>query len=113
MVARDTVAKQANALISLYEKNYIERYDHKPNTNRFREKWGYQDMIHDLGYDQARKVVDYYFNLPKVSHPVLFLHQNYDKINEALIEKEEDEIKRAELRRETEKRVKEFDSKNG
>jgi hypothetical protein len=113
MASPSTVAKQAYSLISLYEKCYEEKYGRKPNVNRFREKWGFQDMIADLDYDQSKDVIRYYFKTGKTGHPVPFLLQNYDKINEFMIEKAADDAKRAELRRMTEERVREWDSKNG
>jgi|SRR6185312_1388280 len=105
MAAQNTDAKQAYSLISLYEKCYAARYGVTPKINRFREKWGYIDMIADLGYEDARKVIEYYFKTDKTAHPVTFLFQNYDKINQFREEKLRDEENRAKLRAETEKRV--------
>lgn len=104
-MATQAEAKLMYALITLYEQCYVSKYGIKPKTNRFREKWGYGDMIADLGYDDARKTIEYYFRTDKSGHPVNFLHQNYDKINEFRVEKERDAENRAKLRAETEKRV--------
>lgn len=112
-MAQDTVAKQAYALISLYEKCFEKKYHRKPQVNRFREKWGFQDMIKDLGYDAARETVEYFFRTGKQGHPAAFLLQNYDKINQFMEEKKQDEAKRAELRKQTEEKVREWEAKNG
>jgi hypothetical protein len=113
MASQQAVAKQAYALISLFEKVFQEKYSRKPQINRFREKWGFQDMIADLGYDDARETIQYYFRTGKQGHPVSFLLQNYDKVFQFMEEKKRDEAERAALRRETEKRVREMEEKNG
>lgn len=113
MVAQNTVAKQAYALITLYIQSFEKKYQRKPQVNRYREKWGFIDMIEDLGYDQAREVVEYYLRTAKQGHPVPFLLQNYDKINEFMEEKKKDEENRIELRKQTEARVRELENKSG
>ena len=70
-------------------------------------------MISDLGYGGAQKTIEYFFRTDKSGHPVQFLLQNYVTIHKFMEEKEIDEAKRAELRRLTEQRVKEWDAKNG
>lgn len=113
MVAQATITKQAHAILSLYEKCFEEKYLRKPLMNRFREKWAAQDMILDLGYEDAQRVVHYYFRTAKQGHPLSFLFHKYDEIYSHMKEKEEDERKRAELRKETEERVKRWEEKNG
>jgi len=113
MASQNAEAKQAYALISLYEQCFNKKYSRKPQVNRFREKWGFMDMVADLGYQQSRETVEYYFKTGKQGHPVNFLLQNYDKIAQFMEEKKQDEAKRAELRRITEQRVREWEAKNG
>jgi hypothetical protein len=113
MAAQNAEAKQAYALISLYEQCFNKKYHRKPQVNRFREKWGFMDMVSDLGYDTARETVEYYFKTGKPAHPVNFLLQNYDKIAQFMTEKKQDEAKRAELRKQTEQNVREWEAKNG
>lgn len=111
-MATNTVAKQAYGLISLYEKCFEEKHLRKPLVNRFRVKWGFQDMVTDLGYEDAKTVVEYYFRTAKQGHPIDFLLSNYDKVYEFMRERMDDEEKRLELRKQTEKNVKEWDSNN-
>lgn len=113
MASQQAVAKQAYALISLFEKEFDKKYSRKPQINRFREKWGFQDMVTDLGYEYAKDTVEYYFKTGKQGHPITFLLQNYDKIAKFMDEKKQDEAKRAELRAQTAQRVKEWEDKNG
>ncbi|QOI67454.1 hypothetical protein SEA_BEUFFERT_52 [Streptomyces phage Beuffert] len=111
-MATNTVAKQAYGLISHYEKCFRDKYPYAPTVNRFRVKWGFQDMVTDLGYDTAKEVVEYYFRTAKPGHPIDFLLNNYDRINEFMKERQKDEEKREELRRQTEQKVREMEDKN-
>ena len=106
------IARQANALVTQFIKEYAEKYHVEPQINRYREKWGFQDMIADLGYDRAKATVSYYFRTEKDGHPVAFLLNNYDRICAFYEEKLADEKKREEIRRETQQRVKEWEAKN-
>jgi hypothetical protein len=112
-MAQDTITKQANGLVTLYMKMFDERYGRKPQLNRYREKWGFQDMITDLGYDRAKEIVEYYFKTSKPGHPVAFLLNNYDKINGYYDEKKNDDEKRRKLRADTAARVREWEEAHG
>jgi hypothetical protein len=94
-------------------KVFADRYGRKPQLNRYREKWGFQDMITDLGYDRAKEIVEYYFRTSKPGHPVAFLLNNYDKINRYYEEKQDDDEKRRKLREATAARVREWDEAHG
>lgn len=107
------IQRQGNALVTQFVNNYTDKYSTRPELNRYREKWGFQDMIEDLGYDRAREIVDYYFRTSKPGHPVQFLLNNYDKINAFYAEKLADEKKREQIRRDTAERVREWELKNG
>lgn len=111
-MATNTVAKQAYGLITHYEKCFKEKYPYEPNVNRFRVKWGFQDMVTDLGYNDAKEVIEYYFRTAKIGHPIDFLLQNYDRIYEFMTERKKDEEKREELRKQTEQKVKELEARN-
>ena len=113
MVSQSTLTKQANALVTLFIQQYVEKYGKEPTINRFREKWAFQDMIGDLGYENARILIEYYFKTGRAGHPVQYLLYNYDKLDKIRKEVAEDAIKRAEIRRATEKRVKEWEAKIG
>ena len=105
MAAQSTITKQGNALVTLFIKQYTDKYGRTPTLNRYKAKWGFFDMTQDLGYDRAQEVVKYYFMTAKSGHPVEFLHNNYEKIAVFYEEKKLDERKRAELRALTEERV--------
>lgn len=103
-----TEAQKVNALISLYEKLYKDKYGRKPTINRYKDKWGFTDMLKDLGQAEAIAIVEYYFETPRPGHPLVQLFRNYELMSKIKHEKAQDEAKRAELREETEKRVKEW-----
>lgn len=106
--------QQTHALISLFLKGYKKRYGKDPvNFNRFRDKWGFQDMAEDLGLDRAKEVIEYYFETGKVGHPISYLLREYDKINQRMIEREQDVINRKKLMEESAKRVEEWRAKRG
>lgn len=112
-MAKMTANQQAYALISLYEKYYTEKYGKKPSLNRHRDKWGFQDMVEDLGPDEAREIIKYYFETPRIDHPLQTLLRSYDQLARIRDERKNDEEDRLKMREETRKRVEEWERKNG
>jgi hypothetical protein len=108
-----TVNQQAYSLISLYEKKYEQKYGSKPSINRHRDKWGFQDMVEDLGYDRAKYIVEYYFDLRYVGHPLQTLLRSYDRFDEIDRDRQNDEVNRLRLRELTKKKVEEFEREHG
>ena len=108
-----TLAQQANALITKYVKLYTEKHGQAPVINRYRERWGFQAIIEDLGRDDANKVVEYYIGLRKTSHEVPELLRTYDELHKNRLADEKDIKEREKLRVETARRVKEYLEKHG
>lgn len=106
-----TETQKINALITLFINSYKAKYGYAPNINRYREKWGFQDMMNDLGYARAKEIIEFYFTTNRVGHPVIELFRNYDRLNDLEQELALDAIKRLELRRQTEQRVREWEEK--
>lgn len=107
-----SLAQQANALITKYVKQYTAKYGTAPLINRYRDKWGFTDMINDLGKVDASKVIDYYFHLTK-DHNLIDLFRSYDELHRNRLADEEDARQVAQLEKETAKRVKEWMERNG
>lgn len=107
-----TPKQQSNGVIDRYVKLYTAKYGSAPRLNRYKEQWAFTDMVKDLGYVRSLEVVEYYFQTPRVGHPVSHLLFNYDRYDRLMTEKAEDEVKRAELRELTRQRVEELE-KNG
>lgn len=113
-MAKAAANQQAYALISLFIKRYQEKYEKSPaDLNRYRDKWGFQDMIDQLGYEDSRGLVDFYFTMTKYGHPVSYLLYNYEKIDAYRRELAEDEANRIKLREQTRLKVMEWDKQNG
>jgi hypothetical protein len=112
MTAR-SLAQQANALITKYVTLYKEKYGKPPTINRYRERWGFQSIIEDLGRDDANKVVVYYLSLRKIDHTIPELLRSYDELHKNRLADEKDLKDREKLRIETARRVKEYLERNG
>lgn len=94
-------------LLTLYQNLYKEKYDKPISINKFREKWGMQDVIDSVGFDEAYKLINYYFTLSKAGHPLQFFYYNFDRISNAIKEVERDKERRRLLLEETKKMVEE------
>lgn len=98
--------QQGNDLVNLFLTLYKEKYGRAPRGfNRFASKWGFQDMIEDLGYDRAAVIINDYITSPRPEHTVNHLLYNYDKMDEHLRRIEEDDAERERIREETRKLV--------
>jgi hypothetical protein len=93
--------QKAQALLSLYEKCFLERYGRKPILNRYRDKWGMLDMIHSIGYPRSQEIIEYYFKTGKSNHPLSYLFNNFDNIDRFYEQSEIDRMKRLELLKKT------------
>jgi len=101
-------AKQPYALLSLYERLYSEKYSKVARLNKFKEKWAMQDVIESVGYDRARELLEYYFRVTKQGHPIQWFFYNFDRLDDMLIQSEEDARRRQKLREATKKMVEEM-----
>lgn len=100
---------QVHSLVTYFLNAFKAKYNAAPKDfNRYRDKWGFQGMIEDFGVDGSKKIIDYYFETARSYHPTNYLLFNYEKLNNAMLEREEDEKKRAQLRAESRKRVEEW-----
>jgi hypothetical protein len=97
--------KQPYVLIGLYESLYLEKYNKKPNLNKFREKWAMQDVIDSVGFERAKQLLIYYFKTSKYGHPLQFFYYNFDKIDRVQNDTEKDKLHRSILREETKRMV--------
>jgi hypothetical protein len=100
-------AKQPYALLSLYEKLYSDKYNKIARLNKFKEKWAMQDVIESVGYDRARELLEYYFRVTKQGHPLQWFFYNFDRLDDMLLQSNEDARRRQKLREATKKMVEE------
>ena len=99
--------KEPYILITHYQSLYKNKYNKVPSINKFREKWGMQDVIDSVGFDRTKSLLDYYFTTSKNGHPLQFFYYNFDKIDQVNKEAEKDKENRKKLREATKKMVEE------
>jgi hypothetical protein len=109
-----TPAKQKQlsfALVDLYALCYEKKLGRKPTINRYREKWGFQDMLDSLGYERSCEVIEYYFTTTNNYSPVN-LFNNFDRLHEAITKRDLDRQRRKKLQEQTRKMVEEWDAQH-
>lgn len=99
--------KEPYILITHYQNLYKDKYGKIPTVNKFREKWGMQDVIDSVGFTRTRELLDYYFKTSKNGHPLQFFFYNFDKIDQVNKEIIKDKTNRVLLRQATKKMVEE------
>ena len=99
--------KEPYILLTHYQNLYKEKYGKVVTINKFREKWGMQDVIDSVGFDRTKSLLDYYFTTSKNGHPLQFFYYNFDKIDQVNKEAEKDKENRKKLREATKKMVEE------
>lgn len=97
--------KEPYILLSIYEGLYAERYNKKPRLNKYREKWAMQDVIDSVGYSRAKEILQYYFKTGKVGHPLSFFYNNFDRLEDMMIQINKDAANRARLLEQTKRLV--------
>ena len=105
-------AKLAYGLVSLYCVLFKEAYKKNAVVNRYREKWAMQDVIDSVGYDRAKELIEYYFKITKSGHPISWFFYNFEKLDIALQEKQQDKTRREVIRSKTKTMVEERDNEH-
>jgi hypothetical protein len=103
-------AKLAYGLVSLYCVLFKETYKKNAVVNKYREKWAMQDVIDSVGYDRAKELIEYYFKITKSGHPISWFFYNFEKLDIALQEKQQDKTRREVIRSKTKIMVEERDN---
>lgn len=100
-------SKQPYMLLSLYESLYSDRYNKSPRINKYKEKWAMQDVIESMGFDRSKELLEYYFKVTKQGHPLQWFFYNFDRLDDMLLQSEEDAQRRRKMREATKKMVEE------
>jgi hypothetical protein len=103
-------AKLAYGLVGLYCVLYKETYNKTAVVNRYREKWAMQDVIDSVGYDRCKELLEYYFKMNKVGHPLTWFFYNFEKLDFTLKQVQEDKTRRELIRARTKTMVEERDN---
>ncbi len=107
-----TPYQMAHALMTLYAESYKEKYGTALLINRHRLSHSFRYCAEDLGYDNARAAITFFFECDSPNrHPVERFLNIYDELHKNRIRLQEDEEKRRKLREQTAKRVAEMERK--
>lgn len=110
-MAASKTKQQSLELIDLFVLCYHGKTGRKPVVNRYKEKWGFQDMIDSIGYERSVEVVKFYFETSNAWTPTN-LFNIFDKLDESLRRRDEDRARRAKLREQTNKALEEWDAQH-
>jgi hypothetical protein len=95
------------ALIDLFVLVYSTRFNKKPSVNKYRDRWGFIDMIDSIGYERSVEVVKYFVSLDRDNYQLTWLFNNFDRLDAILTERDEDRARREKIRLKTQQRVEE------
>lgn len=100
-------SKEPYILLTIYMALYEQKYGKKPRINKYKEKWAMQDVLDSIGFEQAKDVLNYYFRTGKNGHPLNFFYNNFDRLEDMMIQINKDVANRARLLEQTKKLVEE------
>ena len=89
--------KDRMALLSRFNKLYLQRYEQKSNMNLNVEQWAADGLIESYGVSQCYDLVEYYFNIAQEPNWNFFSY-NAEKILNGKIDKEQDDKDRIQRR---------------
>lgn len=98
-------------LMDLFLLEYKQKYKKPLTINRYKEKWGFQDMIDSLGWERAVEVVRYFFKTTNPHTPTV-LFNIFDRLDKALLLRDKDREDRAKIRQQTKERVENWEREN-
>ena len=89
--------KDRMALLSRFNKLYLQWYEHKSNMNLNAEQWAADALVESYGIGVCYDLLDYYFNVSLAPSWSYFAY-NAQKILEAKVEAEQDKDERIKRR---------------
>jgi len=89
--------KDRMALLSRFNKLYLQRYEQKSNMNLNVEQWSADALVESYGISQCYDVLDYYFSIAQEPTWNYFAY-NMEKIINGKLEVEQDYRERKERR---------------
>ncbi len=90
--------KDRMALLSRYNKLYLQRYEQKSNLNLNVEQWAADALVESYGLKACYDLLDYYFNIAQDPSWNYFAY-NAEKILSGKLEVEQDKKERVERRK--------------
>lgn len=105
--------QQAHAIITLYKKNFKEKYGQEPLVHTYSLIYGVMDAIDDLGYENAKKTMEYYFTYDVVGqHPFQNYLNRYIEMHKMRLDLEKDAKHRAKLLEQTRRMVEQMEERS-
>ncbi len=89
--------KDRMALLSRYNKLYLQRYEQKSNINLNVEQWASDALVESYGLPDCYNLLDYYFSIAQDPTWNYFAY-NAEKILNGKLDKEQDDKERIERR---------------
>jgi len=89
--------KDRMALLSRFNKFYLQRYEQKSNMNLNVEQWAADALIESYGISECYDVLEYYFSIAQEPTWNYFAY-NMEKIINGKLEAEQDNRERKERR---------------
>ena len=89
--------KDRMALLSRFNKFYLQRYEQKSNMNLNVEQWAADALIESYGIGECYDVLEYYFSIAQEPTWNYFAY-NMEKIINGKLEVEKDYLERKERR---------------
>ena len=90
--------KDRMALLSRYNKLYLQRYEQKSNLNLNVEQWAADALVESYGLKACYDLLDYYFNIAQDPSWNYFAY-NAEKILSGKLEVDQDKKERVERRK--------------
>ena len=89
--------KDRMALLSRYNKLYLQRYEKKSNINLNVEQWASDALVESYGISACYDLLEYYFSISQDPTWNFFAY-NAEKILNGKLDKEQDDKERIERR---------------
>jgi hypothetical protein len=89
--------KDRMALLSRYNKLYLQRYEKKSNINLNVEQWASDALVESYGISACYDLLEYYFSIAQDPSWNFFAY-NAEKILNGKLDKEQDDKERIERR---------------
>lgn len=89
--------KDRMALLSRYNKLYLQRYEKKSNINLNVEQWASDALVESYGISACYDLLEYYFSIAQDPTWNFFAY-NAEKIFNGKLDKEQDDKERIERR---------------
>ena len=64
-----------------------------------------QDVLDSIGFERSKNVLEYYFKTGKNRHPLNFFYNNFERIEDMMMQIKEDKANRSRLLQETKKMI--------